>query len=237
MVIDRKVSINRKKVRIIVKTIALDVKGKTKKFIGVIFLEGSLYFSNIYSASGIGFNRPASPVVKVQSDHPDTSELKVAQTINRKLGKLTFSKSRPVPSFIYLMDERFLERSDTIKLINRVRGGGLIETAIFLILFVSIWQILKFVSIIDGFIPNNCNRELGVNRQNRFQPPGGHLKYPPVYDLISPKRAPGYQRQGSTLEMNRPSSIPHQEYVSLSKEERRMLPHSNNMKIIHEGRP
>ena len=31
--------------------------------------------------------------------------------------------------------------------------------------------------------------------------------------------------------------MPHQEFVGLTKEERRALPHSNDMKIIHEGRP
>ena len=31
--------------------------------------------------------------------------------------------------------------------------------------------------------------------------------------------------------------MPHQEFVGLTKEERRALPDSNDMKIIHEGRP
>ena len=31
--------------------------------------------------------------------------------------------------------------------------------------------------------------------------------------------------------------MPHEEFVGLTKEERRALPHSNDMKIIHEGRP
>jgi hypothetical protein len=31
--------------------------------------------------------------------------------------------------------------------------------------------------------------------------------------------------------------MPHQEFVGLTKEERRALPHSNDMKIMHEGRP
>ena len=32
-------------------------------------------------------------------------------------------------------------------------------------------------------------------------------------------------------------AMPHEEFVGLTKEERRALPHSNDMKIIHEGRP
>lgn len=46
-----------------------------------------------------------------------------------------------------------------------------------------------------------------LERPNSFQPPGGHLRYPPVYDLFSPRRTPGYPRPGSTLEITRPSSM------------------------------
>lgn len=42
----------------------------------------------ISSASGIGFNIPASPVLKVHSNYPATYELKVAQTITTKSNKI-----------------------------------------------------------------------------------------------------------------------------------------------------
>jgi hypothetical protein len=38
----------------------------------------------------------------------------------------------------------------------------------------------------------------------------------------------------STLTITRPTAMPHQEFVGLTQEERRALPHSNDMKIIHE---
>ena len=54
----------------------------------------------------------------------------------------------------------------------------------------------------------------------------------PTYGSI-----PSHSRRGSTVEIHRPTSMPHQEFVDLTKEERRALPHSNDMRINHEGHP
>jgi len=48
---------------------------------------------------------------------------------------------------------------------------------------------------------------------------------------IGPSRLP------TKLQMEKPSLMPHEEFVGLTKEERRALPNNNDMKIIHEGRP
>lgn len=47
LIIDRQVSRNREKVRIVVKTLASNAKDKTKKVIVGILLGGALYFSNV----------------------------------------------------------------------------------------------------------------------------------------------------------------------------------------------
>ena len=158
-----------------------------------------------------------------------------APTVSPKLDKITFIKYRELPVCIYLMDERFLKTSEISKLINKIRGGGLIEAATALVVIVVMWQILGVG--IEAFVPNNLNRGWGVDKPNPFQPPGGHLRYPPVYDLFFPRKTPDCTRPGSTLQINRPTAMPHEEFVGLPKEERRALPHSNDMKIIHEGRP
>jgi hypothetical protein len=125
--------------------------------------------------------------------------------------------------------------SETSKLIKKLRGGGFIEAAAALVVIVIMWQILG--GRIEGFVLNNPNPGWGVDRPNPFQPPGGHLRYPPVYDFFSPRRTPDCPRPGSTLQINRPTAMPHEEFVGLTKEERRALPHSNDMTIIHEGHP
>ena len=227
--IDRQIAKNRETVR----NLASNAKDKTRKVIVVILLGGALYFSNVQPSEAIYLSMPAAPVVRVQPNYKDTYEMKVAPTVSPKLDKITFIKSRELPVCIYMMDERFLKTSGTIKLINKIRGGGLVEAATALVVIVVMWQILGVG--IEGFVLPNPG--WGVDRPNPFQPPGGHLRYPPVYDLFSPRRTPGCPRPGSTLEITRPSSMPHQEFVGLTKEERRALPHSNDMKIIHEGRP
>lgn len=46
-----------------------------------------------------------------------------------------------------------------------------------------------------------------------------------------------YSQSPTSLEITRPFTMPHQDFVALSKEERRQLPHTNDMKINHEGYP
>ena len=97
---------------------------------------------------------------------------------------------------MYLYDGRYIFK-DVVghKLINKIRGGGLIEAAAALAVIVVMWQILGVG--IEGFVPPNPSR--GVDRPNQFQPPGGHLRYPSVYDLFFPRRTPDCTRPGSTL--------------------------------------
>ena len=65
LIIDRQVSRNREKVCMVVKTLASNVKGKTKKVIVVILLGGTLYFSNVQPSEAIGLSMPSTPVVIV----------------------------------------------------------------------------------------------------------------------------------------------------------------------------
>lgn len=83
----------------------------------------------------------------------------------------------------------------------------------------------------------NMNLGWGLDRLNLFQPPNGHLIYPPIYDLLSPRKTPGCPRPGSSLQINRPTAMPHEEFVGLTKEELPALLDSNDMTIIHKGRP
>lgn len=111
------------------------------------------------------------------------------------------------------MDEKFLKTPTSIKLINKIRGGSLVKVAIALIVINIMWQILGLRVRIGGFVLNSQNHEQIVDRPNPFQPPGGHIRHPLVYDLFSPRKTPGCI---STLEMTGPYSVPHQEFVVLT---------------------
>ena len=126
---------------------------------------------------------------------------------------------------IYATDPRLSLNQQVLKIIKELRGGSW-DTVIF------IGVIILILSQGAGFVPNNQNQGWGLDRLNPFQPSSAPHSFPPYYDFFFPRRTPS-----STLTVTRPTAMPHQEFVGLRKEERRGLPHSNDMKIIHEGRP
>ena len=141
--IDKEIVKNRKKVCIFVRNVASNAKGKTKKVIVVSILVVALYFNNVPASSAIGLPMRPVPVVRVHKPSYDyRSKIKVAQAVSPKLDKITFIKYRELPVYIYMMDERFIKTVETRKLINKVRGGSLLEAAAALVLIVVMWQIL-----------------------------------------------------------------------------------------------
>jgi nitrate reductase NapE component len=118
-------------------------------FIVVMIFGSVFWFSDIEPAEGMGFSVPPTRVERVQRDYNYKSEVKVAPTVKPKLDKITFIKYRDLPVCIFMMDERFLQTSEASKLINKIRGGGLIEAATALVLVLLMWQILGVG--IDGY--------------------------------------------------------------------------------------
>lgn len=212
---------------ILIRNFPSNVTHKTKRVILVIAFVSGVWFSNLASVEAIGLSVRPTPMIRVQANYKHTYEVKIAPTVSPKLDKIIFIKYEqlPVGVGIYMMDGRFVKTSETSKVINKIRGGGLIEAATALVLIVVMWQILGGI---QGFVLPNPG--WGVDRLNPFQPTGG-LRYPPVYDLLTPARP------GSTLQVTRPTAMPHEEFVGLTKEEQRSLPHINDTAIIHEGRP
>jgi hypothetical protein len=81
-----------------------------------------------------------------------------------------------------------------LKVTKLLRGGSweTVETVIF------IGVIIFILSQGVGFVPNNLNPGWGLDRPNSFQPPGGNLRYPPIYDFFAERRTPGCPRPGLT---------------------------------------
>ena len=126
----------------LVRNLSLNLNSKTKREIVVITLASVFWFSNLESIQAMGLSVPPTPVVKLEPNYKHIDEIKVAPTVSPKLDKITFMKYRELPICIYMMDERFLKTSEISKLIKKLRGGTLIETAGFLILIVVLWQIM-----------------------------------------------------------------------------------------------
>ena len=211
---------------------------ETKRLIIVISLTSLIYFSSLESVEAIGLPMPPMQEVRVEPSFEDSlKNPEIAKLVRRKPDRISykyFSKSKEeVLLLIYTINPRLGSNQQILKLVKELRGGswGLVGTAAFLGL------IILILSMGEGFVPNNPNPDWGLDRPNRFQPPRVEHRYPPIYDLFFPRRTPGCSRPGSTLQINRPTAMPHEEFVGLTKEERRALPHSNDMKITHEGRP
>jgi hypothetical protein len=62
------------------------------------------------------------------------------------------------------------------------------------------------------------------------------LNEPTVDPRLNPT-TPSHPGTGSTLQITRPTAMPHQEFTDLTKEEKRQLPHHHDKIIKVEGRP
>ena len=157
----------------------LSSKLNPKSKIVIVVLVSTLWFSNVQPAPAMGLSIPAAPVVRLQPSYRHSSEVKTAPTVSPKLDKITFIKYGELPVCIYMMDERFLKTPDTIRIINRIRGGSLIEAATALVVLVVMWQILGVGIEIEGFQfpiinPPIINPRGGVHRGGIQQ----HLNHP-----------------------------------------------------------
>ena len=215
-----------------VKTIPSNRKNKSKRAIISIVLGVSIWFRNVEASEAMGLSiRPTpTPVVRVQPSYQHDSKVQIAKLIPRKKDLIVYKSPKEILFLMYLTDPRLSSNQEVLKLVKELRGGswGVVGTAALIAVMILIF------SIGEGFVPNPG---WGLDRPNPFQPPTADHRYPPAYDLFFPRRTPSCPRPGSTLQINRPTAMPHQEFVGLTKEERRALPHSNDMKIIHEGRP
>lgn len=237
--IDEKVSRNRKLTYQFMTKLSSTTKRQTKKVFIIVGLGIILVFSNVDSTQAIGLlSFPPTSLVKIEANAQNEYSAKVVPTVIPKLDKISFGDYTQLPSYIYMMDQKFLKTSEVNKLLNKIsRGGGTVEMVTVLIAMVFLWQIMGVG--IDSFILPSGGWGVDGPNKNKFQPPGGQLKYPPTGNLFSPYTTPSYSGQGSTLTVDviRPSSVPHQEFTGLTKAQQRALPHPNDMKIIHEGRP
>lgn len=85
--------------------------------------------------------------------------------------------------------------------------------------------IILIISMSEGFVvtpPVNPKPGPGLILPDPFQPNQYHERQTPLDKFFRPRRPLGSQsRYPSTLQITRPSAMPHQEFSDLTKEERR----------------
>ena len=142
---------------LLIKNFPSNVNHKTKRVILVITLISVVGFSNLKSAEAIGTNLPSQQ--KAVSIMPDRdanrlllikpSKVKINSAIEPKIMMPSLSKNvkKPgefsLPTYIYLMDDKFLCRLEVSSIIRELRGGSwsiaLIGNMIFVAVLYSIW--------------------------------------------------------------------------------------------------
>ena len=182
----------------------------------------SLQFALYFLAIQIGLIGPNIPL-ELNQDQPKqqlVSRVQPLPVYNRYVSTLDESRSSGLYMSKVERPSLVPQHSNSQKLVNELRAGdSRVTQAAWLLL--TIWM-LQQQSL--GFQPVR-------------QAPSAPHKFPPYYDFFSPRRIPSRPGTGSTLTITRPTAMPHQEFVGLTKEERRQLPHPNDMTTNHEGYP
>ena len=148
--------------------------------------------------------------------------MKTAPIVNPRLDKIDMMATNKMIPLIYINAPHVYVNE---KILKRLRGGDIYPNLTVICIGVVVYVMCQ-LSGVDAFA---ILRELGKFNAPTVDPGFG---LNPTYGKTSSRPGPG-----SVLEITRPTAMPHQEFVGLTKEERRQLPHTNDMKISHEGRP
>ena len=160
-----------------------------------------------------------------------TFELRTTIMVARRNNCIAYISNRKI-LLIYLTDPRISSNQEILKFTKELRGESLRLVVGLGLIGLTVLVLAFSASEVESFIPG-----WGLNRPDPFQPPGGPPKFPPYYDLFFPRRTPDSTRYGSTLQITRPSAMPHSDFSALSKADKRRLYDIRDMKIKHEGYP
>jgi len=179
----------------------------------VITLISVVWFSNLKSAEAIGLSMPPTPMVKVQPSYKHTyNEVRIAPTVDLCLDKTLMMPTKRMIPLIYL-NGHYCYIND--HLLKKLRAGDFVVT---------IGVVVYLMCQLSGVNAFVILRKLG-----KFNPP----KVDPGFGLNSTYAQPSSRTvPGSALEITCPTAMPHQDFVGLTKQERRQVPHPYD-KIIH----
>ena len=183
------------------------VRGKTKKIIVVVWFAAVIGFSNPQPAEPIGLNVPPAAMERVLPSFEHPSELKIAKVIRRKTNRISQFSNKEILFLMYFTDPQVSSNQQVLNTIKELRGGSWGT-----VIFIGVIILILSLSQGAGFVPNNQNPGWGLDRPNPFQPPSAPHNFPPYYDFFFPRRTPS-----STLTITRPTTMPHQEFVGLTK--------------------
>lgn len=121
-------------------TIKGQVTSKNKEILLTSAIILAILFGKPSESKAIGIPLRVSSVPEI--NRPVTQHsYQYAPTVIPKLDKVTFSNYTQLPTFLYLIDDKFIKTPQIHKLITKLRGGSSLELATALIIIIVIWQI------------------------------------------------------------------------------------------------
>ena len=175
---------------LIIKNVSLNLRGKSKQIVGVIFLGILVLFSST-PAHSIGNSNPIqTPIERVQYDKVNyKNKVQIAKTIPRKENRVIFKSPEEILVLMYLDDSKLSPGQEIFELLNELRGGSFhpivaLAAIGFVVLILSAGVGIGY-GYGYGYINNKRNTGWLDRRQNKFQP--REYKYPPICELFSPR--------------------------------------------------
>lgn len=256
--IDMQVSNNRKKVCSFVINLGSNLKGKATRVTVIIVLASKVGFGKVESADAIGISVLPERIEMINANHHASYEDNYYYSLVRTARMLPGGNNltgdnfqvckelaaRELMALMYLMDPKtslISGNEHTLSVIKKLRGGSWgILGAVFIFAVVAYmtngFTVIPNLPSMPGSIPGS---RPGLIRPDPFQPNQYRDEWQTPRNPYYRMRRPfGSQpKHPSTLQITRPTVMPHEEFSSLTKAERRALPHKNDMTIIAEGYP
>lgn len=207
---------------LLIRNLSFNLKGKSKRIVVVISLATVVLFSNLESVSAIGLQMPATPVVRVYPSYKRQYQIEIAPTVNPRLDKIYFMPNKEMIPLIYLNGHHCYINEYLLK---KLRASDLYGTLTVVTIGIVVYIIYR-LSDVDAFV---IIQELGKLNAPMVYPESGLSL---TYSQPSSRTVPG-----SALEITRPTAMPHQEFVGLTKAERRQVPHPYDKIINVKGHP
>lgn len=204
--IDRKITKNRKTTFFFIRDIKISV---------IILVGGSIYFNNVPQCEAVGLPLSPPPMVRINPNYQHMSKVKSRKIIANKKDRLIYkilSEKTYMPSYIYLMDDKFFHHPEIRSIVRDLRGGtwptALIGNMLLIAVLYGMWV---FVPVAESFV-QPPNPGWGMNRDNS------------LYQLSGLSRPADCQTQLFT------------ESISLKTEASRNQPHPKDRWILVESR-
>lgn len=239
--VDLQVKANRKIVHAFLKDFPLNGTKKTKRVVVIFTIVSSLGLGVPKSCEAIGLSIPTPSITRItklirqESIYNYASEIEATKIFAKVNNRVTNRPPKEIIFLMYLTDPKISSNQQLLSVVQQLRGGS------WGVVFGVLGTIMLILKVSEGFVVTPPINHPVDGRANPFQPNQFVERQPPGNPLFRPTKTIGSTgsqfRHPSLLQIERPTAMPHQQFGSLTKKERRQLPHANDLTVDHQGYP